>query len=195
MRPRWIRHSRARLAEPDPAADVEGSDTVAKVMILAALVFGGQVSCRGITGVTGQDMAEAASAGGRIRHVATLGFSGPDGTGTVAARVQPQTVPADDLLAGIDGVTNAVVCQEPGRGSDDHRAGRRAGPGGPGRAQRHHRGRQVAGAEPVTSIEAGDTGVSGLEAARTLVAVRAMAGISFRARPEHQPGRGACLPA
>jgi homoserine dehydrogenase len=107
---------RAGLAEPDSAADVEGSDTVAKVMILAALVFGrqlrrGQVSCRGITGVTGRDMTEAASAGGRIRHVATLGFSGPDGTGTVAARVQPETVPADDLLAGIDGVTNAVVCQ------------------------------------------------------------------------------------
>ncbi len=107
---------RSGLAEPDPAADVEGHDTVAKVMILSALVFGrplqrDQVTCRGITGITGRQARAAASAGGRLRHVATLAFSGPDGTGTVTARVQPETVPAGDLLARIDGVTNAVVCQ------------------------------------------------------------------------------------
>src|SRR5580692_11643563 len=44
---------RAGLAEPDPAADVEGHDAAAKVMILSALVFGRQltleqVACRGI---------------------------------------------------------------------------------------------------------------------------------------------------
>jgi homoserine dehydrogenase len=38
-----------------PAADVQGYDTVAKVMVLSALVFGRQlsreeVSCQGITG-------------------------------------------------------------------------------------------------------------------------------------------------
>jgi homoserine dehydrogenase len=132
---------RAGLAEPDPAADVEGWDSVAKVMILSALVFGRQltleqVTCRGITGVTGQQAREAAAAGQRIRHVATLEFAGPDGagpggagpdrsgaeasgpkgsgaegSGVVTARVQPETVPADDLLARIDGVANAVVCQ------------------------------------------------------------------------------------
>lgn len=106
----------AGLAEPDPAADVEGWDTVAKVMILSALVFGRQltleqVACRGITGVTGQQAREAAAAGQRIRHVATLEFAGPDGTGPVTARVRPETVPADDPLARIDGVTNAVVCR------------------------------------------------------------------------------------
>ena len=36
---------------------------------------------------------------------------GPDGTGTVTARVRPEAVPADDLLAGIDGATNALVFQ------------------------------------------------------------------------------------
>ena len=107
---------RSGLAEPDPAADVEGHDTVAKVMILSALVFGrqlqrDQVTCRGITGITGQQAREAVSAGERLRHVATLAFSGPDGTGTVTVRVQPETVPATDLLARLDGVTNAVVCQ------------------------------------------------------------------------------------
>jgi homoserine dehydrogenase len=107
---------RAGLAEPDPAADVEGHDAVAKVMILSALVFGrqlrpGQVACQGITGITGQQAREAAAAGGRLRHVATLGFSGPAGTGTVTARVRPETVSASDPLAGIDGVTNALTVQ------------------------------------------------------------------------------------
>jgi homoserine dehydrogenase len=104
---------RAGLAEPDPAADVEGHDTVAKVMVLSALVFGRQlsreqVSCQGITGVTVRE-ARQASAGGRLRRVATLAFAGPDGTGTVTARVRPEPVPAGDPLGGIDGATNALV--------------------------------------------------------------------------------------
>ena len=107
---------RAGLAERDPAADVEGYDATAKVMILSALVFGRQlgreqVACLGITGITGREARQAASAGKRIRQVATLGFSGPDGMGTVTARVQPEIVQAGDLLASIDGAANAVVCQ------------------------------------------------------------------------------------
>jgi len=107
---------RAGLAEPDPAADVEGHDSTAKVMILSALVFGRQLSrdqvpTVGITGVTGEQAREAAAAGQRIRHVATLAFAGPDGTGAVTAGVRPEAVPAGDLLARIDGVANAVVCQ------------------------------------------------------------------------------------
>ncbi|MQA93699.1 MAG: hypothetical protein GEV11_03340 [Streptosporangiales bacterium] len=107
---------RAGLAERDPAADVEGQDTVAKVMILSALVFGRQLSrdhvtCRGITGITGREARQAASAGERLRHVATLAFSGSEGAGEVTARVRPEAVPAGDPLARIDGVTNALVCQ------------------------------------------------------------------------------------
>jgi len=107
---------RAGLAERDPAADVEGHDATAKVMILSALVFGRQLSLdqvarRGITGITGGEVAQAASAGGMLRHVASLTFSGPDGTGTVTASVQPEVVPAGDLLASVDGVANAVVCR------------------------------------------------------------------------------------
>jgi homoserine dehydrogenase len=107
---------RAGLAERDPSADVEGHDSIAKVMILSGLVFGRQlgheqVARRGITGITGQEARRAASAGGRLRHVAMLAFSGPDGTGTVTARVRPEIVHASDLLARIDGVTNALVCQ------------------------------------------------------------------------------------
>jgi homoserine dehydrogenase len=107
---------RAGLAETDPAADVEGHDSVAKVMILSALVFGRQlrredVACQGITGVTQEQARQAASAGGRLRHIATLAFAGPGGTGTVTARVQPEVVPADDLLALVDGVADALIVQ------------------------------------------------------------------------------------
>ena len=105
---------RAGLAERDPAADVEGHDTVAKVMILSGLVFGRQlrreqVTCSGITAVTGREIAQAASAGGRIKHVATLAFAGPGGAGGVTARVQPELVGHDDPLVSVNGTTNAVV--------------------------------------------------------------------------------------
>jgi homoserine dehydrogenase len=104
----------AGLAERDPSADVDGPDTVAKVMILAALVFGRQlrtadVACRGITGVTREEVERAVARGGRVRHVASLEFAGPDGSGAVDARVQPMAVSADDPLARIDGTTNAAI--------------------------------------------------------------------------------------
>jgi len=106
----------AGLAERDPAADVEGYDAAAKVMILSALVFGRQlgreqVTCRGITSLTSREVRQAASAGQRLKHVATLGFAGTGRSETVTARVQPEVVQAGDLLARIDGVANAVTCQ------------------------------------------------------------------------------------
>jgi homoserine dehydrogenase len=105
----------AGLAEPDPAADVEGHDTVAKVMILSALVFGRQlqrrqVSCRGITDIARSEIDQAAADAGRLKHVATLEFSEPDGAGDVSARVQPEIVPRGDPLATVDGTSNAAVC-------------------------------------------------------------------------------------
>jgi homoserine dehydrogenase len=107
---------RAGLAERDPAADVEGPDAVAKVMILSALVFGKQlrreqVACRGITDIGLSEVDEAASGAARLKHVATLEFSEPDGAGSVTARVEPELVRPDDPLARIDGTTNAVVCR------------------------------------------------------------------------------------
>jgi homoserine dehydrogenase len=110
------RAQRAGLAEPDPAADVEGHDAVAKLMILSGLVFGcqlgrGQVSSAGIAAVTGRDIARARAAGGRMKHVATLGFAGPDGTGDVSASVRPELVSGDDPLASVEGATNALVAE------------------------------------------------------------------------------------
>jgi homoserine dehydrogenase len=107
---------REGLAERDPAADVEGHDAVAKVMILSALVFGRQlhrdeVACRGIADITPSELDRAASGGRRLKHVATLAFSEPDGVGDVSARVEPELVPRDDPLANVEGTANAVVCR------------------------------------------------------------------------------------
>jgi homoserine dehydrogenase len=106
----------ASLAERDPAADVEGHDSVAKVMILSALVFRrqlrlDQVARRGIDAITREEIDEAAATGKRLKHVATLEFSEPDGRGDVSARVEPELVPPEDPLARIEGTTNAVVCR------------------------------------------------------------------------------------
>lgn len=100
----------AGLAERDPAADVEGGDTVAKLMILSALVFGRQlrradVACRGITDVEAEVEA-AASHGRRLKHVASIDFSGP----ALIARVEPEALDRQDPLARVDGTANAVVC-------------------------------------------------------------------------------------
>jgi homoserine dehydrogenase len=106
----------AGLAERGVEADVEGSDAQAKTMILAALVFGRQlrpeqVARRGISGVARTEIEGAVSAGGRIRHVATLEFSERDGAGDVRASVEPVFLSGDDRLSRINGTDNAVICR------------------------------------------------------------------------------------
>jgi homoserine dehydrogenase len=106
----------AGLAERGVEADIDGSDAMAKTMILAGLVFGRQlrpeqVLRRGIAEVTPGQIEEARVAGGTIRHVATLDFSEPGGAGEVDARVEPMLLLDADPLAGIEGTTNAVVCR------------------------------------------------------------------------------------
>ena len=107
---------RAGLAERDPAADVDGDDAVAKLMILSALVFGRQlrreqVACRGISDIARSEIDRAAADGARLKHVATLEFSAPDGAGDVTARVEPELVRGTDPLANIEGTANAIICR------------------------------------------------------------------------------------
>jgi homoserine dehydrogenase len=107
---------RAGLAERDPAADVDGPDSVAKLMILSALVFGRQlrrddVACRGITDIPQAQIDQARTSSARLRHLATLEFTEPDGAGDVTARVEPVLLPGDDPLAAVEGTANAVICR------------------------------------------------------------------------------------
>ena len=106
----------AGLAERGVEADIDGSDAMAKTMILAGLVFGrqlrpDQIVRRGISDVTRAQIDRALADGRTIRHVATLEFAQPDGAGDVIARVEPMLLPRTDPLAGISGTTNAIVCR------------------------------------------------------------------------------------
>ena len=99
-------------AETDPTADVEGYDALAKTLILAALVFHQQlkpeqVARRGITEVSLADIQQAAQEGKRIKLIAMIRRVGDQ----LEASVAPQALPLDEILARIDGSTNALVVQ------------------------------------------------------------------------------------
>ena len=106
----------AGLAERDAAADVDGHDAVARVMVLSALVFGTQlrreqVARSGITQIAPSEIEQAGSDGARLKHVATLDFSQSAGAANPVARVELERVGKDDPLANVDGTTNAIVCR------------------------------------------------------------------------------------
>jgi homoserine dehydrogenase len=106
----------AGLAERGVDADVEGHDAVAKLMILAGLLFGrqldpDQVTRRGITGIDSAQIEAAASAGARIKLLATLEFAPGGGGEPLTAAVEPVALPRDDPLWAVEGVTNAVSCR------------------------------------------------------------------------------------
>jgi homoserine dehydrogenase len=103
-------------AETDPTADVEGYDTVAKTLILAALVFGRtlkpeQVIREGITAITREQMQTIIDENKRMKLIASLRMvSDGDGQKTILeARVEPTALPMTDPLARVDGVTNALT--------------------------------------------------------------------------------------
>lgn len=97
-------------AEAVPDADVEGWDALAKVTILANVVFGAalkpsDIPCRGITGITADDIARARSNGQRYKLVGRVWRVG----GTVRAEVAPRLVEMTHPLAAVSGATNAAT--------------------------------------------------------------------------------------
>lgn len=105
------------FAEADPTADVEGLDAAAKCSIVASLAFHtrvgiNDVAIEGITGVTAQDMEEAARVGHTIKLLAIAERrTGEDGREGVVARVHPAQVPSDHPLALVDGAFNAILVE------------------------------------------------------------------------------------
>lgn len=96
-------------AEPDPHNDVSGLDAVYKLAILATLAFHSevqpdQVYHEGITTLSARDFRIAADMGYAIKLLA-IGYNRPEG---IEARVHPALVPKTQLLAGVNGVYNAV---------------------------------------------------------------------------------------
>jgi homoserine dehydrogenase len=115
-------------AEPDPTNDVEGIDAAYKLCILAALAFHmnvrpDDVYHEGITSLGERDFVYARELGYAIKLLAIGRKEGEQ----VQLRVHPTLVPADQLLASVDGAMNAVeiegdlmhrvLFQGPGAGS------------------------------------------------------------------------------
>ncbi len=103
---------RLGYAEPDPTADVSGSDAAAKAAILAGLAFGtwigpDRIHTEGITAVTAADFRAASELGFVIRLLA-VAERRHDG---VSARVHPMMLPTDHPLAAIRGATNAIFIE------------------------------------------------------------------------------------
>ncbi len=90
------------IAEPDPALDVEGYDTAAKMCILANAVLQAEialseVSVRGITEVSPRQVRQAEREDKVIKLIGTARVKGEG----VEVRVAPQTIGEEDPLAGV----------------------------------------------------------------------------------------------
>lgn len=91
------------LAEPDPSADVDGHDSTSKLMVLAALLFGVQLTVADVArrGPSELDLQP----GDRVRELMTL----DPRAGRFS--VESGKVALDDPLARIDGAWNAIVAE------------------------------------------------------------------------------------
>ncbi|MBC7198038.1 MAG: homoserine dehydrogenase [Pseudomonas balearica] len=97
-------------AESDPTFDVEGIDAAHKLTILASIAFGiplqfDKAYTEGITKLTTADVNYAEALGYRIKH---LGMARRTEAG-IELRVHPTLIPADRLIANVNGVMNAVM--------------------------------------------------------------------------------------
>ena len=100
---------RLGLAEPNPAADVEGMDAAYKLSILGSVAFHTRIRVEnvfreGITRITSEDIAF----GREMGYVLKLLAIGKDNGESIEARVHPAFLPAEHPLARVDGSLNAV---------------------------------------------------------------------------------------
>lgn len=97
-------------AEAIPDADVLGHDALAKVTILANVVFGAHLKpsdspCEGITGITAADIVRAKGQGQRYKLIGKVWRQGE----AVRAQVAPELIPVAHPLAGVGGAINAAT--------------------------------------------------------------------------------------
>lgn len=99
------------IAEANPALDVEGWDTANKLVIIANSILQMPATLKdvqgviGITGITAEQIAAAASQDKVIKLVATAKQDGD----TYRLSVQPEWLPADDFLASVNGWEMGIV--------------------------------------------------------------------------------------
>lgn len=97
------------FAEADPTADVEGIDAANKLSILMALAFGthvppASIPTTGITGVSPEDIAEAAGSGKKIKLIGKASLR----DGKLEYSVSPVLLDKAHPLAGVSNEFNAV---------------------------------------------------------------------------------------
>ncbi len=97
-------------AEADPTGDVEGYDARGKVTILANIVMGASlkindVSCKGITQITSEDIENAKKQNKRWKLIGSVEKKDGKVTGSVA----PEMIDLSHPLAGVMGATNALT--------------------------------------------------------------------------------------
>jgi homoserine dehydrogenase len=100
------------IAEADPSLDLDGWDAAAKAAALANVLMGAQTTPHAVerAGIGEHSAARAIEAkqnGRRLRLVA----SAHRRDGAIAVAVRPTELPAEDLLAGLRGMANALVLQ------------------------------------------------------------------------------------
>ncbi len=105
-------------AEADPTFDVEGIDAAHKLAILTSLAFSvplniEDIYVQGITDVDQCDLEFARELGYSIKHLG-IARQAQDG---IELRVHPTLVPRSSLIAGVNGVLNAVMVSSDAAGS------------------------------------------------------------------------------
>lgn len=100
---------RLGYAEANPSFDIDGIDAAHKLAIMGAAAFGAplqfdRIHVEGISGIKRRDIAYADELGYKVKHLA-LASRADDG---LELRAHPALLPAQRLLARVDGVMNAV---------------------------------------------------------------------------------------
>jgi homoserine dehydrogenase len=101
---------RLGYAEADPTFDVEGIDAAHKVTLLSSIAFGIPVQfdrayVEGITQLDDKDITYAEELGYRIK---LLGLTRRTSEG-IELRVHPTLIPAQRIIASVDGAMNAIL--------------------------------------------------------------------------------------
>lgn len=105
-------------AELDPTYDVDGVDAAHKITLLASIAFGTEVKLEnvfteGIRDITIEDIRFGEQLGYKLKLLAIAKDLGSE----IEVRVHPTFVPAQQLLASVRGVFNAVNTYADGLGS------------------------------------------------------------------------------
>ncbi|WP_256842200.1 homoserine dehydrogenase [Ornithinimicrobium cryptoxanthini] len=108
--------------EADPTEDLEGLDAAAKIVILARLAWGVDVTLEdvkreGITGLTDQDFEAARGTGQVIKLIASASRSGSSAEPRVEVAVRPTLVSADHPFALTREGMNMVIIDSESAGS------------------------------------------------------------------------------